>query len=314
MIVEQILDDAKEILGNCNNATVFKRLTDAVRLANTRITDSANLGVIDICTWQGTITLPADVAQVLASTRNGYPSVLRDQWFHHVVGGPGIVDWVGWGYVDELGRVSTFRDPSGPVKLIAEIESAADAGKCVRIFGWDIDGKRIYTDDGTGKLEDGFLAPTIFGYSAPSPIAPEIVRIDRVEKAVTNGFVKLLAINADGTPHTMIGYYAPWETKPSYRRLKVHDRSWCRIKYRRTDITVRGVRDYINIENPEALMLFLKSVKYRRENQFVIAQSAETEGLRLLQQDKKASEPPSLQPIQIISNEYPFGGSDTLIY
>ena len=224
MVVAEILEDSREILGRSDNATVFKRLSDAVRLANTRIVDSANLGTMDICTWNGTLTLPADVAQVLASTRNGYPSVLRDQWFHHLVGGPGVVDWVGWGYVDDLGRVSTFRDPSGPVKLIAEVESAADSNKPLRVFGWDINGKRIYTDDGSGVLEDGFLVPTVFGYSAPHPLAPDIVRIDRIERAVTNGFTKLLAVNADGSPHTLIGYYQPWETQPSYRRLKVHDR------------------------------------------------------------------------------------------
>jgi hypothetical protein len=314
MYVRDVLDDVKNILGDCSNATVFKRLTEAVHIANTKIIDGPNLGVLEICCCDGCVTLPADVGTVLKVNREGRPTVLRDEWFSYLVGGPGNTDWVAWGYTDEVGQVCTYRDPSEPVKLIAVVESAADNNKALRVFGWDANNKRIYTPGPNNTLEDGFLVPTVFGYALPHPTAPAIVRIDRITKDVTKDFIKLVAVDpVTLAPLTQIGYYLPWEVTPTYRRVRAGNRSWIRVKYRKNDITVRGLGDWIMIENTEALMLLLKAVNFRRQNQFQVASSAEAEGIRLLTQDKEANDPPALGAAQVIFNDYPYGG-DTLIY
>lgn len=271
---------------------------------------------MDLCVCDGCITLPADVATILACNNSGQPTLLRDQWFSFHANGPGIQCDTPWNYTDELGPVVTYKDPSGPVKLIAEVENSKDSSCTnLRVYGWDGDGKRIYTPGPSGVLEDGFFVPSIFGFSAPNPDAPLIARIDRVQKSLTNGFVRLIAINEDGTTNTTIGHYLPWETVPSYRRIKVPNRSWIRIKYRRKDIEVRSKADWINIDNREALLLLLKAVKFRLNNQFDQARASESEGMRLLSNEAAALRVPALDGPQIVFNEgIPAGQFDTLFF
>lgn len=271
---------------------------------------------MDICVCDGCVTLPADVATVLAVNNCGFPSVIRDQWFQYHVNGPGTERYADWGYTDEIGAFCTFKDPCEPVKLIAQVESARDSGKTLRVFGYDGDGKRIYSVGDTGLLEDGFLVPMVYGFAVPNPDAPAVGRIERIQKQATDGFVKLIAIDAtDSTTHTLIGYYLPWETDPNYRRIRVGNQSWVRLKYRKKDLEVRGLSDWINIDNREALLLLLRAVKFRFDNQFELARTAEIEGMRLLSMEAEALRPPGLNAPQIIfSGNDPCWGGDRMFY
>ncbi len=316
MFVSDILTEAKEALGRCADDVVFRRITDAVQLANNQGKFEVSLAIINLCVCDGCVTLPADVAVVLATNNNGQPTLLRDEWYRFHANGPGDECVLPWNYTNEMGAVSTFRDPSAPVNLIAVVENAKDSNCTLRVFGWDVDGKRIYSDMGGGILEDGFLVPTVFGFSGPNPTVPPIARIDRVQKQVTNGFVKLIAIDPiTSLSHTLIGYYQPWETNPSYRRIRVPDRSEIRIKYRRKDIEVRSASDWININNRLALLLLLKSVIFNLNNQTQQAQQFEAEGIRLLSNEAEALRPPALNSPQIVFNEgLPAIPCDTLFY
>lgn len=275
------------------------------------------LGLMDLCVCDGCVTLPADVGTVLGVDNGGQPTLMRDQWFQFHANGPGIQQCVPWNYTDEMGPVVTFRDPAHPVMLVAEVESALDSNCSLRVFGWDKDGKRIYTPaTSTGILEDGFLVPTVFGFSIPNPDAPAIARIDRIQKAATNGFVKLIAVDQyTGDTRTTIGYYQPWETVPSYRRIRVGDRSWLRIKYRRKDLEVRGTGDWINIDNRQALLLLLKSVKFSLDNQLEQAQNFQIAGMKILSDEAESLRPPAISGAQIIFSEgIPAGECDRMFY
>ncbi len=313
MFVSSIYAEAKAALGNCDQATVFRRITDAVQLANYQGKFDAALGHMEICVCDGCVTLPAEVGTVLAVNNNGLPTLMRDQWFQYHLNGPGIQKYVPWTNTDEVGQFSTFKEPDRPVYLIADVENSKDSGKTLRVFGWDVDGKRIYTPGTNGTLEDGFLVPTVYGFSQPNPEAPAIARIDKIKKDETNGFIKLIAVDPDnGTPLTTIGYYLPWETEPMYRRLRVPNNTWIRIKYRKKDLEVRSLSDWINIENKQALLVLLKSVKFRLDNNFEQAGAAEVEGMRLLSNEAEALRPPGLDSPQIIFNEYPAWNNDRL--
>lgn len=304
MFVSDIIDEAKLVLSKCDLPTVYRRITDAVKLANTSYKGNDwNIAMMDLCVCDGCVTLPADVGTVLGANHDGFPTLIRDQWFQFHANGPGSNSgFTPWSYTDELGPVVTFKDPSKPVILVAEVEEATDANcATLRVFGWDADGKRIYTRGPDDTLLDGFLVPLIYGFSPPNPEAPAIARIDRIQKSLTKGFIRLLAVNPDDLQsHTLIGYYQPWETVPNYRRVRTPGRSWLRIKYRRKDLEVRASTDWINIENREALLLLLKAVQFRLNNQFDQARAAETEGLRLLSQEAESLRPTSIQPPQII--------------
>lgn len=319
MIVKDILSEAKEVLGRCSDEVVFRRITDAVRLANNKGKFDAALGIMDLCVCDGCVTLPADVATVLGVMNAGQPTLLRDQWFEFHANGPGAEgQFVPWGYTNEMGPVSTYKDPADEVKLVAQVENAKDSGKVnLRVFGWDKNGKRIYTTGADGVLEDGFLVPDVYGFAIPNPDAPSIYRIDRVTKNVTNGFVKLIAVDpfSSSDTKTTIGHYLPWETTPSYRRIRVPDRSWLRIKYRRKDIEVRGENDWINIEHRLALLLLIKAVKFRLNEQFEAARAAEADATNMLSEEAESLRPPAVGGPQVIWNEgLPAANSEGLFY
>lgn len=308
MFVSEIFDEARDVVGKCSNSVVFKRITDAVRLGNNGSKGNDwNLAEMDLCVCDGCVTLPADVGTVLAVNNGGSPTVLRDQWYQYHINGSGTECGPPCGYTNELGSVVTFKDPSEPVKVVAEVENTLDSNTgTLRVFGWDENGKRIYTLGASGILEDGFLVPLIYGFAAPNPDAPAIGRIDRIQKTATNGFIKLFAVDSTTlATHTLIGYYQPWELVPSYRRIRVPDASWVRIKYRRKDLEVRATTDWINIENRQALLLLLKSVKFSLDNQIDHARKFEEEAQRLLSKEAETLQSPSQQSPQIVFSTYP---------
>lgn len=315
MLVSDIFSEARAVLGQCSETTIFRRLSDACRLAGNKGKFDWNIANLDICVCNGCVTLPADVATVLAVNTGGSPTLMRDQWFQYHINGSGSDGCTPCGFSDELGQYPTYRDPDGPVNLVAEVENSVDSNIALRVFGWDDNGKRIYTTGPGGLLQDGFLVPTVYGFSKPNPSAPAIARIDRITKPATNGFIRLLAVDtATGTSETKIGHYQPWETNPLYRRLRVGNQEWIRLKYRRKDIEVRGLGDWINIENREALLLLLKSVKLRLDEKYDSARIAEQEGVRLLSEESEAMRPPALSGPQIIIQNSSRGETDTLFF
>lgn len=315
MYVEEIYNELKgpEVLGTCDEPTIFARLTDAVSLISDQGTFDPLIGEMDLCVCDGCVTLPAEVETVLGVNQAGMPTIIRDEWYQYHINGGGTTCYGSWAYTDNLGYFSTFKDPSSPVALIAEVESSRDNQKTLRVYGWDEDGKRIYTPNANGELEDGFLVPTVYGFSQPNPNAPLISRIDRVQKAVTNGFIKLIAVNSDGSTHTLIGNYLPYETNPRYVRIRVPDRNWLRIKYKKKNFQIRSQRDWINIDSREALIMAVKSVFFRRKGQIGPAREMEGEAIRILNNHIQSKLPPSPREPQIIYNEYP-KDTDTLFY
>lgn len=309
---------SKDCVGSCDESRVMSYVNEGVIALQNRARWDATIGCVDICACNGCVTLPRRVGTVLAVQVNGAPSYLRDQWYQFHLNGPGAENYTDLGYSTEDGEHPTFRDPSEPVYLVADVESAADNNKKLRVFGWDASGKRIFTEE-NGVLVDGFLVPTIFGFAIRNVNAPAIANIDHISKDVTNGFVKLLAVNTSGTTvHTLIGYYEPDETDPRYRRLKVVDQAWVRVKFKRKQNQIRSINDWINLDNTQALILAVKSVRLRYEGKYDEATRAETEATRLLSEEQESLRPEGAAsgPQIINSDKWSTAGmaSDRLFY
>lgn len=316
MIASEILDEVGEIFGFAKDAKFFKKLSDAVRALNNKGITDLQVAEADFCVYDGLVTLPSEVDAIQSVMVDGRPTFLRSQWFQYSLSGTGWRDCAPPGYGDELGLVCTYRDPSIPVYLVAQLESVRDNNKKLRVYGWDADGKRITSLDANGNVQDGFLVPTIYGFQNRNTDIPAIAKIERITKDDTQGFIRLVAIDpADNSSVTEIGYYQPWETTPSYRRLRVKAKSWVRVKYRRRDLEVRGPSDWINVSNREALLLMCKAVKFRIDGQYELARNSEAEAVRVLNDSVEAGKPNTNDGIVVygatMSNNNP---SDTLFW
>lgn len=300
MRVHSVYADVSAALGKCDEATVLRRLSDAVRLLTNKGIFDPSVAFMDIAVDEsdGTITLPTEVETVLAVNAGCRPTLLRDQWFQYHLNGVGSELKTDCGYTDILSQnVPIIRALEAPVKLVAKPEKASDNNKCIWVYGWEESGKRIYsTDPMTGETLDGFKVPLVFGFPAVASGIPAIARIDRVEKDATNGYVELVAVNPLSTSQELyrLGYYQPWETDPSYRRIRVSAPSptqHVRIAYKKKDTEIRSQHDWINLDNREAIILAVKAVKFREANNFEQARAAETEAQRLLSEEAEAKKP-----------------------
>lgn len=309
MLISDIYADAKSTLGNCDEATVFRRIEDAVQLITQKGIFDASLGQLDICACDGCITLPNDVGTVLAANTGGMTTLIRDQWFSYHLNGPGDEGCcVPCQMMNEEGEVCTFKDPPSSAYLVAVTETALDNGVVLRVFGWDSNNKRIFTaNPTTGVIEDGFIIPTIYGFPVISTNQPTIAKIDRIQKAVSKGYIKLVAIDSStNLPQTTVGYYQPYETDPRYRRIRVGGNQWVRIRYKKKNMVIRSQSDWINVDNRQALLLALKAIRYRDQNQFALADQAEQQCAKALSEEAQSKAPPqALNTPQIMFNVWP---------
>jgi hypothetical protein len=69
------------------------------------------------------------------------------------------------------------------------------------------------------------------------------------------------------------------------------------------------VGDWVNIDNRESLLLLVKAVKFRLDNQLEMARAYEAEGIRLLSDEAEAIRPNVVSPPKIIF-ESTIGHSD----
>lgn len=312
MFVSQFYSQAKKQFEGCDEATIFARLTDAIRLLANKGLNDPLLGEMEICTCQSCITLPRDVGTVLGIDVCGQPTLLNDQWFKFHINGPGVHG--GCGVITEMGQVCTFRDPSEAAYLIAEVTSAADNNKKLRVFATRADnGQKIFTPGPDGKLYEGFLVPMIYGYPQRNPNVPALGTIYRISKEVTKDFVKLYAVNAsDGASQTLIGHYEPDEILPQYRRIKVPHKSNVLVKYKKASLEIRRMTDFINCDNYEALRLACRAVKFREDDSYDKARAAEEEASRILAEETEAKRPSGPRVPQIINGVYNDNGESLL--
>jgi hypothetical protein len=303
--VRDFYAQAKSMFASCSEAEIFSRLSDASRLlANKGINDPL-LGEIELCVCDSCVTLPRDVGTVLGVDVCGNPTLLQDQFFKYHINGPGARG-NGCGPITEMGQVCTYRDPAYPAYLTAEVTSAADNNKKLRVYATRADnGQKIFTPGPDGKLYEGFLVPLIYGYPQRNPNVPALGRIYRISKEATKDFVKLYAVRAsDGVSQTLIGHYEPDETEPTYRRIKVRAKSSVLVKYKKASLEVRSMSDWLNFSNYEALRLACRAVKYRLDDKLTEARQFEEEASRILAEETEALRPSGPRVPQVINGVY----------
>lgn len=268
--VSDIADDAKRILANCSNETLFNRLNHVIELLANESDWDPLIGVVDICTSSDArcVALPREVETPLQLNIGGTPAHPNNRFFSFHLNGPGdeCRDTVQFSW-DDKGDFPTVEDPKEPVQLIAFLENADDSNAELWVYGYD-EANRWLRSEVNGELVDGYPVPTAFGYAVPNPTAPKISRITRVRKSATKGYIRLTSFDIGSTTGVLLGDYAPDETEPSYRRIKLgRNCGWVRIIYRRRIFKVTKLTDLIPLHSPFAVLMALKAITKMEDDQ-----------------------------------------------
>lgn len=278
LYVSDVLEDVKRVLGTTSDAIGYSRLNDIQEILATEADWDPTRGYVDV--WVGcdrTITLPPQVDTILAVNLNGHPTEAHDFWFKFHLNGPGerfgcaplgdggaAGQWgwedVDWSWSDQL-QVPIIADPrpAGCV-VVSQLETAADAGTPLRVYGYDVQGDWIRSIE-NGLPVDGFLVPTIYGVPTPNLNAPLIRTVTRVSKMKTLGYITMWGVNADGSQF-QTGNYGPKETEPLYRRIRVSQSAgWARIAFKKRSALLSSLDDPIFLHSRYAVILMAKALK-----------------------------------------------------
>lgn len=299
-LVETIWDEAKEIFGHCNEKKLLRWISDAIQLLANKGEIDPLVGFLDICTCGKCVTLPREVATVLAVNIGGHPTLGHDQIFSFHLNGPGdCCTPCGYDWYD-TGSFPTYRDLQCPSKLIAFLDNQEDEGKLLRVFGFDEQNRPLRTKVGN-NYEDGYRVPTIFGFALPESDAPKVSRITDIVKDVTVGNIRLSSFDNSTFTGTLLGIYEHDETYPRYRRIRLGTNcgGWVRIMYRRSTYELRSQKDRILLHSRPALMLALHAIQKYRESDLVSAVQFEVHATRLLTEQESVLTSPVSSPIQV---------------
>jgi len=298
-IADTVLEEAETIFGFSRREKLFRWITDAVELLAQKGEIDALVGWVDLCVDSGCITLPREIETVLACNIGGRPALGHDQLFSFHLNGPGDFNQrCDYTWMDG-GNFPTYRDIKCPSKLVAFLDNEADAGKVLRVFGYDDQNRPLRTLV-NGVWEDGYRVPTIFGYALPETGAPTISRITAIVKDITSGNIRLSSFDSSTLSGTLLGIFEPDETVPQYRRLKVSNGcSWVRLHYRKRTAEVRSGNDRILLHSRPALILALHALKFYRDSDLANGNAYEANATRLLTEREGALTSPVSSPLQV---------------
>jgi hypothetical protein len=302
--VRDIFEDARRIFRHCDESLLFERIGDAIELLSIKGEFDPLLGYVDICVIDACVTLPREVEQVLAINLDGRPMLGKNPFHTFHLNGPGdfLPDRFSW---TDVGQFPTYRDLQCPGKLVAFLDSEDDAGKELRVFGFDDQNRPLRTKI-NGVWEDGLIVPTIFGYALPAATDPVVSRITHIVKARTIGDVRLSSFdNAacsanQSASGCLLGIFEPDETIPLYRRIKLGYRAkWARLAYRKRTFRINSLNDRILLHSRLALVLAMRAVQFWHDTDAANATMFEAHAVRILTEKEQSLEGPAMMPIQV---------------
>lgn len=303
IIVNDIWKAATRTFGHCDEELLFKEISDSVQLLTQKGEIDPLIGYVDLCLDGSCATLPAEIETVLAVNICGRPAVSKDVLFSFHLNGPGDCGRAcQYSWADQ-GNWPTYKDLKCPAKLIAFLDNEEDAGKLLRVFGFDDQNRPLRTKVGD-EWEDGLRVPTVFGYALPAASDPYVSRITGIVKDLTVANVRLSsfdnAANMTGGTGTLLGVYENWETVPLYRRIRVNTcGGWIRVCYRKRSLELRSVRDRIYLHSRPALLLAMRALKFYDDGDIANGNAYEANATRLLTEREENLTGPARMPIQV---------------
>ncbi len=250
------------------------------------------LGFLDVCSDEcGIVTLPYFVGTVLQVNVGGNPTIFRSYWYQFHVNGWGNKCGQKCGFTtDDLMWSPVFQDLKewSLVTALCEDPTDGNGSKVMVIEGETMDAagniKQAFTIPASGPSSSGIQIPLLNGVANTDTPVTFFRNITRVTKPVTRGYVKVIAFPMRQMAlSTTIGYYAPNETNPRYRRIKVGARcKWVRIVYRRTELPLVNDYDILPVSSYQAMLDLIKSIRLSDSNNPDAAEIYMNRAVRLL--------------------------------
>lgn len=306
-VVNTIWDEAKKIIGNADDAVMFRRLTDAVEILNGKGDFDAFLGTLDICASSKIVTLPPEVETILGVNICGRPALARDELFQFHLNGPGTCGKaIRWEWMD-LNQSPTYRELPCPGQVYGYCVEEGDVNAEVWVYGLDQNQDVVRTEISEGVFRDGWKIPIFQTTGTPGEGAPFFSRITSVRKALTNGPIRLTTIN--GVDEVLLGVYQSYDTIPMFRRIQLSCcADWVRIKYRKRSIEIRSRYDLIPVEPRQAIIMAMRALKaYDEPGGFAEGEAFESTAVRWMVERQHTLAPATVHPMQVLD------GADALL-
>lgn len=178
-------------------------------------------GVVTFNVYDNMITLPRSISAIKKGGINDEscisPVPVHTIWYQFHANGPGVYDvsnprLAAPAFLDLGLGYCTYRDPLSPFKLKI-VTDVTESTANITFTGFDVNQKPVYTGTTLGVVLDvdtsGSETTQVFSALA------------NVFKPVTNGRVKLYAVDDATAEETLIAVYEPGETTINYRRYYV---------------------------------------------------------------------------------------------
>jgi hypothetical protein len=322
--IDDVYDEAKKIIGACDDAKLFRWAGDAVSIVANKADLEGWKGYLDICTagcscaatsstcnnpagcGRKCVSLPREVETVIGVNIGGQPVAGFNALFEFHLNGPGSLRTVcEWKWMDQGNFHCTYRDLQQPAQLVAYLQFDDDNGKQLIVYGYDRDGK-VLRRQVNGQWVNGYQVPTIYGYAIPDAGAPYIARITGIYKDRTAGTIRLSTVDDSGPTGMTLGVYEPDEITPQYRRIQLNRScNWVRVAYLKTNPTFFSRFDHVPMKSRVAFLLAMQARKHYADVAIAEAHSYEADAARMEIEAQQKAEPPVLMPIQVIDQSMP---------
>lgn len=277
MLVSSIYSQIAEVTGLCDQALNFQAMSRAVELlANEGLFD-AQIGYVEFANSQTNfVALPRECKTVLRLNINGQPTFFRNRLFEFTLNTNGSstgdedgLSWADRGY----SPIQDERFLPGLISYVYSSTSASDAGKAITLYGKGQDGRPI-----TETLNASAPGAPVYGVKA-------FYAVDRVQRDPTTGTC-LLYVQSGITP-SIIAQYAPDETEPNYRVIKLSRVvSNVRIMFRRDVYEITSLDSFIPINSKMAMIHATKAVRLFAQDSYEGGAQAMTAALDFLKKEQ----------------------------
>ena len=323
LTVNDVYNDVGRVLGVTDPSIIYSRLNDIVEILSTESDWDPTRGYVDVCVGcNGQVTLPPEVDVVLAVNVGGRPTQMHDFWFQFHLNGPGEyfkeVD-TGWQWTTPSGRgdggnksshtfdglyVSVYQDPPiGGCSLVTQLETPADSGCPMRVYGFDPSGNWLREFE-NGIPVDGILIPTVYGNPQTNAANTQFGTITGIsfQNLQRQGYVGLWSVDPQGN-QMQLGNYAPTDTLPKYRRITLSRRcASARIAFKRRVQLLQYPTDMIFLHSRYAILTMAMALKKFDDDRVQEGELYQQKAVNFLIKKQKSVSVPAGPSIQYADN------------